>query len=188
MSTETPGSEKLVDPNNPQDAEIIETSFSPQDARARMVTRLMIYHQDNDSQPTGFERQGVTYLESHEQPFVRKLHAGKDWAPVDLAWLRDISLARLMITNEEGKFLVRPTPEEKKIVEGSNLLLGLMEGAGNGVKEKRTMHDPPVRIIPFAKIRPQDFMFYQPIIADGFKLMIRATVEKIKFTLVAIPA
>lgn len=188
MSTETGGSEKLVDPNDPQGAEIIPTGFSPQDARARMVTRLMVYHQDNDSQPVGFERQGVIYLDSHEQPYVRKLVAGKDWAPIDLAWLGQTPIARILLTNEEGKFLVRPTPEEKKLVEASNLLLGVMEGAGTGPKEKRTMHDPPVRIIPFAKIRPQDCMFYQPVTPDGFKLMVRATVEKLKFTLVAIPA
>ena len=186
MTTETPGSGPS-DPNDPQTAEILETKFSPQDARARMVTRLMVYHQDNDSQPVGFERQGVIYLESHEQPYVRKLTAGPDWTALDLAWLKEMPIARLMFTNEEGKFLVRPTPEEKKIVDGSNLLLGMMEGAGS-IQGKRTMHDPPVRVIPFGKVRPQDTMFYQPIMADGFKLMVRATVPKLKFTLVAIPA
>ena len=82
------------------------------DLKDRITVREMIYHQQAGEQPTGTETKFSHELESHEQPYQRRLSVGEDWIPLDHGWIEEASL--LSIFNEEGKFLqVNPTDEER---------------------------------------------------------------------------
>lgn len=83
--------------------------------RHRMVVVESVYYQKEGEQPTCVESKWSQFLQSDEPPYHRTLKVGKEWQEVSLGWAEDCAM--LLLKNEEGKFQIVPTEEERKAVE-----------------------------------------------------------------------
>lgn len=166
-----------IEPVDPLNA--VPTEFK-KPTGARIVAKSTIYYQE-ESQPIAFERGHSESLISNEQPYVRKHKATEEWKPLELAWLNGMELKALMVTNDEGRFAVNPTPEERVEVMQKEVLIGLLVGETG----KRTQHDPPPTVVPFLRVTVGDTAIFQPI--PGSKLMIKSKSGTTTTLLVAIP-
>src|SRR6185312_8298003 len=79
--------------------------------RARLGLVCTVYHQQPGNEPISAESRFSRWLESEEQPYLRKLVIGEEWTLLDCGWLEDVGM--LLLRNEEGKFQVQPTEAER---------------------------------------------------------------------------
>ncbi len=71
-----------------------------------------VYYETPDAQPDGVQYVFSRGLETDDQVYKRNLTATEEWRPLDCGWLPNPGM--LLIVNNEGKFSVNPTDEERK--------------------------------------------------------------------------
>lgn len=164
----------------PEDGEHAQETEYKGAITARLFTNVTLYHQD-DGQPTSFERKNSRILSSREQPYTRKTRIGATFKQLDMGWLNGMADV-VMLSNEEGKQLTNPTPEQKQESERKALVVAVL----HGVEGKRTQHDPPPQIVPFTVVPAGETIKIHLI--GGLKYYIRSNFGELNYVLVACPA
>lgn len=100
----------------PQVAKVIKDRISVVEA---------IYHQSPDEQPMSVEsRFEIELASSGEQPYIRtRQKVGGNWSLVETGWAHNPVM--IVIKNEEGRYTVNPTDEERQNVESRVLHVGI---------------------------------------------------------------
>lgn len=96
------------------------------EVNGRLTVTGVTYHQAPGEQPTSWETQWVCTTHPEGQPYQRRCKATEEWQPLDLGWSEEVSL--LAIRNEEGKFWVNPTEQERAEMEAKVIELAVMAG------------------------------------------------------------
>lgn len=131
--------------------------------KCRIAVVEYVYHQQPDVQPTVTESRFSRWLESQEQPYLRRLTLDQTWRELDFGWLKQSGM--LVLKNEEGRFHVQPTKDEREDMAARIIEVALfLPGEKND--GSRTMHDTPLRkaIGPliFAIVRPGESLRFEP--------------------------
>lgn len=106
----------------------------------------------------------VHMLDTDEQLWSRRSRVGTDWEPVDVGWVKSISL--ISIVNEEGKRLdVNPSEEEQEAIAARIIELRIGQG-------------PAWLIYPGQSFRGQP---------SSLDLSIRSRSETAKYTIIIYP-
>ena len=100
------------------------------EVKDRITVVEKVYHQSVGEQPTQADVVFVRNLLTKEQPYVRHVKVGENWTPVDYGWLNSVSF--VVIQNDEGKFVVVPTPEELATVMARVVDVSFKESVGHG--------------------------------------------------------
>lgn len=126
-----------------------------------------VYYETADAQPEGAQYVFSRELKTDDQVYKRNLKATEEWQPLDCGWLSDCGM--LLIVNNEGKFTVNPTDEQRE--EASKKILEVSYG--------------PVQCQPNWLIPVGESM--QALPSDVDKLFIRSQSGVIKFTIHLFP-
>lgn len=123
-----------------------------------------VYHQQPGSEPVSVDSRFSRWLDTDEQPYLRKLTLAEEWVPLDKGWLEVAGM--LVIRNDEAKDQTRiHNPVIEVAIVKDN------EG-GNW-------------IVPFAFVRPSESAQFEPVCLDNFRL--RCLKGQAKCTLALIP-
>lgn len=142
---------------------------SSQGARVGVVST--IYHQQPDAEPIAVEARFSRWLESGEQPYLRKLTIGEKWTPLDLGWLQ--GAGRVFLKNEEGRFAAQPTQEEREATMARIVELAVVEPvAGN-------------RHFSWGRVRPGESLCFEP--TNPASLRLRCQRGQARITLLIVP-
>ena len=100
------------------------------ETRGRLTVTEMVYHQVPGEQPTIWETQYVRSVDREAQPYLRRCKATEEWQPLDLGWSTEWpdGASLLTLRNEEGKFAVNPTDEERAESEAKVIELAAIAG------------------------------------------------------------
>lgn len=105
--------------------------------RSRLTVRLQVCHEEPTGRPTPVTSAGERWLDSDEQPFLRRLTLTPEWRPLDPGWLTSASLLVIEVESRDPAALVEV---------GTGHLVPQQPGI-------RTMHSPPVQT-PTAVVEP----------------------------------
>lgn len=143
----------------------------PSSHGARIGVVSTIYHQQPDAEPIAVEARFSRWLESSEQPYLRKLTIGEKWTPLDLGWLQ--GAGRIFLKNEEGRFAVQPTQEEREATMSRIVELAVVEPiTGN-------------RHFSWGKVRPGESLCFEP--TDPTSVRLRCQRGQARVTLLIVP-
>ncbi len=142
--------------------------------RSRIVVVESVVHQTPGDDPIVVEARFSRWLESGEQPFIRRMYLEQDWRKLEIGWIKSSSM--LMLTNEPDMLVVRPSAEVQaiqveKIIEVAILPQELVTGM------PRDMHSPPraaIQPLPFSYILPGESIRICPTDAGSIVLRARA--------------
>lgn len=99
----------------------------PAKRRPRLSVVQMVYHQQPDGQPTVQEARYSRWLESDEQPYLRRMTVGEEWVALDVGWVEKAGM--LVLRNEGGPpSPVKLTPEQKAEAAAKVIEVGFTEG------------------------------------------------------------
>jgi len=158
--------------------------------KARFGVVETVYFQQPETIPVAVDSRFTRWLDSEEQPYLRQAKIGQDWQEVDVGWLENLPVSQLVLRNDEGKFQVQPTSEQRALVMGRILELAILPRPdASDLTKCRTMRSPPKREIPplsFAVLRPGQSLRFEPV--DANRLVIRCKSGTARLTLFAIPA
>lgn len=80
-------------------------------------------------------------IDTVEMPVVRPTTIGQEWQPLELGWLKSLSM--VYIQNEEGKrLLVRPNKKEESLIAARIIQVGLVSSVDPSVVEELTPIPP----------------------------------------------
>lgn len=79
--------------------------------KARFVVVDKLYYEMPNTEPIVVDSGFARWLETDEQPYIRRFTVGEQWQAVNTGWLEETSM--LLIENNEERFTVNPTSEEK---------------------------------------------------------------------------
>jgi hypothetical protein len=152
----------------------------------RLMVVEMLYHQSIEDQPTAFETRFARWLQTDEQPYVRKAKATEEWQPLDTGWLQESSM--LLISNVEGTVIDRqPSQEEQDALASRILELGLL--VSEAAPSKRTMHsqqgDQQSVVLPFGEIPPGETCRFSPVNLD--RILVRCRKRSARYSVTALP-
>lgn len=94
--------------------------------RTRITVQERVYHQNAGDQPTLVEHQFERTLRSDEQPYQHRTKITEDWRPLGESWIERASV--VMIKNNEGRFSVNPTPQERAVADRKVVEIGVLVG------------------------------------------------------------
>lgn len=138
--------------------------FRPGEMKNRLIVVDTVFHQGAMEQPTAAESRFARWLDTDEQPCVRKSKVGQDWKPLcDGGWLTQVGM--LLLSNDEGRFLVVPTPKEEK--EMAARILDVAQGE-----------------TAVARVRPGESLRFEPVDLQGLRLRCQAGVAKYTVTMI----
>lgn len=87
----------------------------PTQIQPRLTIVETVYYQTPNTPASQVSSSFMRSLETHEQPYERKMVATEEWQPLinEQCWVKECSL--ILVTNEEGRYLqVNPTEEERE--------------------------------------------------------------------------
>lgn len=121
--------------------------------KAHVVVVENIVHQGPHQEPLPIESRYLRWLETTEQPYIRRLSITEQWVQLDCGWLTEASV--LVIHNDEGKLAHVPSPEEAQTLRSRVIELAVEEEVkipdllptGEDSREMRVL-------IPFGSIPP----------------------------------
>ena len=116
------------------------------------------------------ESRFMRWLDSEEQAYQRTLVLTEEWKQLEVGWLSDDGIARLVIKNDEGRFLTTPTEEEKQAMAERVVEVGISQVYGYRA---------------YFRIRPGEDLQSEPTNASN--LYLRSTKGKVRCTITAIP-
>ena len=123
------------------------------------------------------EHRFMRWLDSEEQAYQRSLVLTEEWKQLDFGWLEQNQIARLVIKNDEGRFLTNPTEDEKKEMAERIILLGHSP-------IETDLEGQQYRFATW-KIRPGEDFQGEP--TTGNSIYLRSTKGKVRCTITAIP-
>lgn len=141
----------------------------------RIIVVEMVYHQSTEEQPTAIETRFARWLDSEEQPFIRRSKVGEEWQPLDTGWIDTAGL--ILISNVEGTTTIQqqPSQQEQDSLTSRVLEIGLI--TPEPVKSNRTMYSPhqgpSTLIVPFAEIIPGETIRFSPVNLDRMRIRCR---------------
>ena len=112
--------------------------------RARIVVTDTVYFQPAGDSPTSAQSQFVRFLESDEQPYLRKIKVGELWKSLDAGWLADIGCSMLLLANDKERFETNPTDEARDAADAKVIEVAFVDDVPDAESKKRTMHSAPV--------------------------------------------
>lgn len=90
--------------------------------RPRLTVVQTVYFAVPNEHPMSVDSRYNCEVDSQEQPWMRRLTIGEEWAPLEGCWLKQCS--ELVLINEEGKsFLVQPTEAERADIRLREILV-----------------------------------------------------------------
>lgn len=103
-----------------------KTDRPPPAVRADRLTVVdNVYFVGRDGPGDQFSSRFDRELKSGEQVYHRvRQVAGPVWRPLDLGWCADCGVGMILVRNDEGKFAVAPTEEEREEMSRRVLLVG----------------------------------------------------------------
>ena len=144
--------------------------------RSRLTIVETIYHQPADGFPSTLLGDAVRFnheLQSDEQPYERHKFAREQWEPLDCGWIERAGL--LLIRNDEGRFSVNPTPEQRTEVNRRVIELTFASSLVIGEATRREcLLIPPGETYPFLP-------------SDASQLRLRCREGTARYTLCLIP-
>lgn len=143
----------------------------PHIQKARIGVVSLVYHQQTGSEPVSVESRFSRWLESDEQPYLRKLTIKEEWTALDGGWLKEVG--EVFLRNDEGKFQVQPTDEERAAVMARVVEIAVVEPV---VKQ---------RLFVFGRIRPLESLQFEP--HDLTSLRLRCVSGTARCTLALFP-
>lgn len=144
--------------------------IKPHDDKARIGVVSLLYHQQPGVDPISIDSRFSRWLESTEQPYLRKITIKEEWTPLDLGWIGD-KVGMLLIKNEEGHFQIQPTEEQRQEVMARIVELAVESAAGI--------------IVLWGLVRPLESIQFEPSNAQYLRLRCRKGQAKI--TLAVMP-
>lgn len=141
------------------------------DMRPRITVVQQIYHQVQGNDPTVLDGGFTRWLDSDEQPFLRKCKASEGWQKLEVGWIEQAG--QLTIVNGAGKphNFVQPSEEEKK-AEGLKVLEVGIEVDGN--------------VVPCWQVPPGENLRAMPL-CELSRIMVRCRQGEVRFSVFLIP-
>lgn len=133
--------------------------------KAHLVVIEQVYYQMMDGgQPTSTELRYTRWLDTDEQPFVRRTKVGSEWTPLETGWVKRASLLVLHNEGEEREQGI-PSPTMK-----AELASRVIEVRFNG--------------ITVAVIRPGESMRLEPVCLKYVVLRCQKGTTRLTVTLI----
>ena len=94
----------------------------PIESKDRMTVHFATVHEQLGEKPSQFVHKNSYMLETKGQPYARRYTLSSGWEALDLGWLKDSPVGRVVVRNKTvTSRMVLPTPEEiaeaqKKVV------------------------------------------------------------------------
>jgi len=110
------------DPNHPERGlKIVHTDEDPcirPVNKARLSIVETVYYQHPEDQPVTLDHRFGRWVDSTDEPYLRKFKVGTEWQSLPklagAVWIGATDVGLLCIKNEEGRFLIEPTPAQKE--------------------------------------------------------------------------
>jgi len=147
-----------------------------QNPKCRLSITEQVYHQSPDSDPTGIAMHSSRWLESDEQPWVRKTRIGGEWTVLDTGFVTDPGT--VVIQNAAPSFRINPTAEERREADAKTLVLAklvhaegcsLIPGCGPYIDE-------------FAEIAPGESIRVSPLDLRDWRIKCRSGYAQVTIT------
>lgn len=145
--------------------------IKPHNDRSRIGVVSLLYHQQPGVEPTSIDSRFSRWLESTEQPYLRKIVIKEEWSSLDLGWIGD-KVGMLLVKNEEGHFQIQPTDEQRQEMMARIVDITLV-------------YHNVIIPEPFAFIPPLESAQFAPYAAQNLRLRCRQGQAKI--TLAVMP-
>lgn len=141
-----------------------QAEVQPPALKSRLTVICTVYHQPLAEGAASAESHFARWLETDEQPCIRRLKATPEWQPIEGLWLTESGM--LCLTNDEGRFpQVQPTDEERRAAATKVLEVGVLMESG-------------VPVTLFARILPGESARFQPHDLTALRIRCRAGVAK----------
>lgn len=117
-----------------------------------------VYHTPFGKDPVSTESRFSRWLETDEQPYVRRIKVGPEWRQLDAGWLAAASM--LLVANEEGLDQTRqPTQAELAASVARVVLVGVWAGG---------------EVVPCFRVPPGESMRAEPVSLGAIRLRCEA--------------
>lgn len=148
--------------------------------RAHITVVESVIHQTPGEQPTMTESRFTRWLETTEQPFLRKFAVGPAWQKLEIGWLPKAGM--LVLANLPERYLRMPT-DERKQEDAAKVVEVAFQAADAG---KRDMHSPPKPVLIAAiVVPPGESCRFAP--ADAATILVRCQSGEVKCALTLLP-
>lgn len=141
---------------------------APPALKSRLTVIETVYHQPLAEGAASAESHFARWLETDEQPCIRRLKASEAWQALDGGWLSEAGM--LCLENTEGRFpQVQPTEEERRDAAAKVLEVGVVHFFSN---------EESGQVVPFALIPPGESARFQPHTLSALRVRCRAGTAK----------